>query len=118
MNKITDFHKPEDSSFVGWIFSGAVVKKLFNYNIYALLLKSEQKVLVVELNREKENAIIYNADGSELKQITNPDTNSTGFGDAYYVNEELTLISRRKDASMLAVVIDENGEIVRTYETR
>jgi hypothetical protein len=43
---------------------------------------------------------------------------SVGFGDVYYVNKELVLISRRKDASMLAVVITEDGEIIRTHETR
>ncbi len=118
MEKITDFQHPEDSSFVGWVHSGIVIKKKFNFKIYAILLKGEERVLILELQKEKDNAAIYNADGNILKRISNPDTESVGFGDAYYINDELTLISRRSDASMMAVVIDENGELIRIYETR
>lgn len=118
MKKITDFQHPENSSFVGWVHSGTVIKKDFNSKIYAILLKSEERVLILELKKEQENAAIYHADGGVFKRIPNPDTKSMCFGDAYYINDELTLITRRSDASMMAVVIDENGELVRIYETR
>ena len=118
MNNITEFKHPENSSFVGWIHSGTIVKKLFNFDIYAILLRSKQKVLVLESINRQDNVVIFNADGSEFRRIKSPDSQALCFGDVYYVNDELTLISRRRDASMTAVVIDENGDLIRTYETR
>ena len=118
MIEIQDFTHDEGSSFVGWISSGNVIKKNFGHEIYAVLLKSNQRVLIVELKRNKDNAVILNADGSLHCRIKNPDPQAICFGDAYYINDELTLISRRSDASMLGVVIDENGKLIRAYETR
>lgn len=118
MSKITDFQHPEDSSFVGWMYAGIVIKKDFSFKIHALLLKDEKRVIVIELKKEKNNAIIFNADGSTLKRVLNPDEEAICFSDVYYINSELTLINRRNDASMSAVVVDEYGEIVRVYETR
>ncbi len=118
MNKITDFQHPENSSFVGWVHSGLVIKKDFTFKIVAILLKGEEKVLVIELKKDKNNAVIYKADGNVFRRISNPDKKAICFGDAYYINDELTLISRRSDASMMAVVINERGEPERVYETR
>lgn len=118
MNKIIDFQSPNDSRFVGWVYSDVIVKKEFDYNIYALLFNSFQKVIVIELKNAKDNATIFNGDGSEFKRIQNPDPQAVCFGDVYYVKNEITLISRRRDASMLAVVINENGDVIRTYEAR
>lgn len=118
MNLISDFQHPEGSTFVGWICSGNIIKKDFQYEIYALLLKSKQKVLIVELKKDRNNAFIFNADGSLHHQVINPDSNALCFGDCYYVNDELTLISRRQDGSMKAVVVSENGDILKCYETR
>lgn len=118
MNGLTDFQYQDDSSFVGWVYDGNIIKKNYLSKIYALLLKSKRRVLIIELKREKDNAIILNADGSEFCRIKNPDPQAICFGDAYYINDELTLISRRSDASMLGVVIDEDGNLIRVYETR
>lgn len=118
MNKITDFQHPNDSSFVGWVYLNKIIKKSFDSKIIAILLNCQQKVLVIELKKNKDNATIFNPDGSEFRRIYNPDLQAVCFGDVYYIKDELTLISRRNDASMVAVVIDENGNIVRTYETR
>lgn len=118
MNKITDFYHAEDSSFVAWMYKGNIIKKNFSHKIYALILSGEHKILVVELNNEINNACIFNEDGSEFKIIQNPDPQALCFDDVYYVNDELTLISRRRDASMLAVVINEQGDLIRVYETR
>lgn len=118
MNKITDFHHPEDSSFVGWIYKGNTIKKNFNYKVYTLVLKSEQKILVIELNNKKNNSRIFNGDGSEFRIIKNPDSQALCFDDVYYVNDEFTLISRKRDSSMLAVVINKKGDLVKVYETR
>jgi hypothetical protein len=74
--------------------------------------------MVIELTNRQDNAVILNADGSKYRRIKNPDSQALCFGDVFYRTDELTLISRRRDASMTAVVIDENGDLVRTYETR
>jgi len=118
MRNITEFKHPENASFVGWVYSGNIIKKSFNFNISTILLRSQQKVLIIELTDRQDNAVIDNADGSECRRIKNPDSQALCFGDVYYVNDELTLISRRRDASMTAVVIDENGDLIRTYEAR
>lgn len=118
MINITEFKHSENSAFVGWVYSGNIIKKIFNFDIYAILLRSQQKVLIVELNGRQDNAVILNADGSEYRRIKTPNSQALCFGDVYFVNDELTLISRRRDASMTAAIIDENGNLVRTYEAR
>ncbi len=118
MKKISEFHHPEGSTFVGWIYSENIIKKSFNSEIYAILLKCLQKVLIIELKKEKDNAILLDGYGNLIRRIKNPDSQAVCFGDVYYINDELTLISRRSDASMLAVVIDEKGNLVRVYETK
>lgn len=118
MNIITDFQHPNDSSFAGWMYAGKIIKKLFTSKIYALLLKSQKAVLILEYKNDKNNVAIYNGYGIELIRISNPDSQALCFGDVYYVEEKLTLISRRRDASMLAVIIDENGNIKHLREAR
>ncbi len=118
MNKINDFRHQDDSSFVGWVFSGNIIKKSFNFNIYAILLQSMEKILIIELRRQKNNAVILNADGTEHRRIINPESEAICFGDAYYIKNELTLINRKRDATMSGVVIDEDGNIIRIYEKR
>jgi hypothetical protein len=109
MNVISEFSYQEDSFFVGWMYHNKII---------AIVLICKQKVIVLELTKRNDNAIILDGFGEEIKRIKSPDPMSVGFGDVYYVNKELVLISRRKDASMLAVVITEDGEIIRTHETR
>lgn len=118
MSKIKDFTHHEGQSFVGWIYAGNAVRKTFLYEVYAVLLKSNKRVLVVELKKDRDNAVIFNPDGSEFCRIKNPDSQAVCFGDVFYINDELTLISRRSDASMLGVVIDEDGKIIRVYDAK
>ncbi|MBN1252574.1 MAG: hypothetical protein JXA16_10590 [Bacteroidales bacterium] len=118
MNVISEFSYQEDSFFVGWMYHNKIIRKLFLFKIIAIVLICKQKVIVLELTKRNDNAIIFDGFGEEIKRIKSPDPMSVGFGDVYYVNKELVLISRRKDASMLAVVITEDGEIIRTHETR
>ena len=117
MEQIVNFRHEDDSSFVGWEYGGEVIRKLFNHNIYALLLKNNLHVLILEIANDNNNVILLNQYGETIKKIENPDKEALCFDDVYYINDELTLFSRRKDASMLAVVINDVGEVIRTYES-
>ncbi len=83
--------------------------------------KNGTGVLVVEdaSNTTPDNAVILNSDGSVKTRIRNPEARNGAiyFGDAYYVNDELTLIVAFSSWQM-ACVIDEIGNIIRSYETR
>ena len=112
---ITQFYHQEDSNFVSWLNDGKLVQKSFGNNIYALKLNSGQRVIIVELKPSKTNAFIYDRFGNPLKEITSPDPESICFGDVFYSNNDLTLISRRADGKTLACIVDESGEIIKTY---
>ena len=66
-----------------------------------------------------DTAVILNADGTQRAKVKNPEARDGAicFGDAYYVEDELTLIIYFSSWQM-ACVIDEEGIVVRTYETR
>ena len=113
------FECQSNSRTVQWVSSsGGAVSLKFDHDIYALKLRDADRVVVLELVAERDNATIHAEDGAVLHRVSNPDPNALCFGDVFYVNDELTLISRRRDASMTACVIDEEGTVLRTYETR
>ena len=65
------------------------------------------------------NAIFINRDDSHRITIKNPEAKNgaIAFSDVYYVGNELTLIISFQSWQM-ACVIDTNGNVIRTYETR
>lgn len=85
-----------------------------------LPLKSGNGLLVVEPagSDAPDMAVILNGDGSLRVRIKNPEARNGAicFGDAYYVEDELTLIICFS-SWQLACVIDEDGNVLRTYET-
>ena len=117
--KIKNFIEDNNTRFVAWIFNEQNIRKIFLNEIQALPFKNLEKILIIGFNGTREKAVIYNGEGSVKCKIVNPDPTAAGFGDVYYVNNELTLINRWKgDSLMKACVIDEDGKVIRVYETR
>jgi hypothetical protein len=118
MAKIKAFEHQSRSNFVAWTFGDTVVRKSFTWDVDAVLLRSNQRVLIVECRNFADNVLILDSSGAEVTRVRNPYSRALCFSEGYYVLDELTLISRDSFNNMLAVVINEDGEIIRTYETR
>ena len=85
-----------------------------------VLLSDLSGFLIVHSPKDNpNNAVIVNTDGSERVRICIPSDlcDAICFGDAYYLQNELSLILFAK-SWQLCCVIDEHGTIVRRYEMR
>jgi hypothetical protein len=120
-NSISDITYYENDRGLRWIHGTRHVERLFPTPVKAVALQDGTGLLVVEPASDDapNNAIIINCDGSVRTRVNNPekDNGAICFGDAYYVQDELTLIICFS-AWQMACVIDESGNVVRTYESR
>jgi hypothetical protein len=120
-NKLSDVTYSNDNRELQWTCDGCPIERVFRNPVKAVALEDGTGLLVVEPASDDapNNAIIMNCDGSLRTRIKNPegDNGAVCFGDAYYVQRELTLIICFPSWQM-GCVIDENGNVVRTYETR
>lgn len=112
----------EDSGkAVSWDFQGSKIVKTYPYAVYFEVAKDNSAVVIVEPDNEfsPDNAVIYNADGSEKKRILNPtrDKGAICFGDIYYEKGDIVLISVCPCVHY-ACAIDNDGNILRVHETR
>ena len=116
---IADFENPDGATYVRWRTGGTPIEKRYSRMAFGVELASGTGVLVVEPDGYLDNAVIYNEDGSERVRLRNPDPQSgqSAFVDAYYINEELTVILGSR-AGQTACVFDESGNLVRSYESR
>jgi hypothetical protein len=119
--KMSDVTYYNDNRGLRWTCDARPIEQLFRNPVKAVALEDSSGLLVVEPASDDapDNAIIVNCDGSLRTRIKNPEGNNGAicFGDAYYVRSELTLIICFSSWQM-ACVIDGNGNVVRTYETR
>lgn len=118
MNEIFDFRLNRNSGQVEWSFNGSTVKKQFYGRIQGMVLRSNQRILVLENKSNRNNVTIFDKIGNKVSCVKNPIEEAICFGDAYYIDKELTLFARTKGADMIACVVDEDGTILRTYEAR
>ena len=102
-----------------WRSGKKTVEVSFACKIVFHLLKDETHLLVVELDKASspDNALILNSDGTKHARIKNPVEGAICFKDGYYVNNDLTLIATLGHLD-IAWVIDMEGRVERTYETR
>jgi hypothetical protein len=117
---VAAFEHPTDSGLVSWLFNTTRVIKQYASPAQAIPLASYAGVLIVEpYDGVPNNAVIYNADGSERVRLVNPMVahGAICFDDAYYVGAELTVIAAMQ-GSRFACVFDETGMLQRVYETR
>lgn len=116
--KIENFTIDEKSRFIRWQFNKKAVQLQFNYKFQVIQLLNLNGIVLIEYNGSRNNATIYNSDGTIKCKVMNPDFRSLCFYDVCYIGEELTLIMEFKGGIQKSCVIDEDGRIIRTYETR
>jgi hypothetical protein len=120
-SNISDISYSAGNKAISWVYNMQPVERLFANPVKAVPLKSDTGLLVIEpaSSDAPDTAVILNGDGSLRTRVRNPEARDGAicFGDAYYVKDELTLIICFSSWQM-ACVIDEEGHVVRTYETR
>jgi len=117
---ISDFENPENATYVRWKHAGNVVYKQYARVVHAVVLASQEGVLVVEpYQKPPNNAVIYRADGTPWLQLMNPlsSRGSICFMYPCYVGSELTLAAALPHIQY-GCVFDESGRCLRTYEMR
>jgi hypothetical protein len=107
------------SGDVSWSSDGSDVVKHYVHPAQAVPLRSGQGVLIVEPDNHPNNAVLYDADGSQKRVIGNPMAakGALCFTACGYERDELTLIIRLPGLEF-AYVIDEAGNSVRLQEIR
>lgn len=117
---ISDFENPEDATYVRWKHAGHVVYKQYAGVVHAVVLASQEGVVVVEpYQKHPNNAVIYKADGTPWIRLINPlsSKGSICFMYPYYVGSELTLAAALPDVQY-GCVFDDSGRCLRSYEMR
>ncbi len=115
MKKLTDFCWRADSDSVEWAFAARRIKKSYPFPIRsAITLLDNTGVALVEPNEvsKPNNAVIFNADGSERFRVMHPGQGADGgFDQIYYVRHELTAFAGqqgRSDQRQLLLQLDDN----------
>ena len=117
-SKIKNFQNPDDSAIASWVYDGQKIVKGTNGRLIAIKTHAGN-ILAVHIDKSygSDNAFLYGPDGTVLRKIVNPVERAVCFDDVFYTNYELTLISGSA-SKRVACVIDESGNLIRTYETR
>lgn len=122
MAQVEDFRWTIGDRSVRWRCAGQEISKDFCDEVpSAVVLRDESGVAVVgpESALGVDNAVIYNADGSERSRVTPPQPDRhVVFAQMYYVADELTAVAITTGNEWATVVDSETGQATRTYETR
>ena len=113
------FHNPADGNSVEWTHAGKRILKHYPGPAYAIVLASQDGVLIVEPTGAPNNAVIYNPDGTERVRLRNPmvHAGAIAFSYPYYSDGELTVNSAIPGLEF-ACVFDETGQLQKVFETR
>lgn len=88
----------------------------------ANLLEDKTGVAVVEPFEEKgrDNAVVFNADGSERFRLKFPlpEPHGNYYFDFYYVMGRLTAFANLRGTDFAYELNPQTGEVLKTYETR
>ncbi len=94
---------------------------VYPYPIYYVVTPEKDKLVIVEPDNEHSpnNAIITDELGNEIIRINNPLSKNGAicFGDVYYSKDKINLISVCP-RTHYRCIIDVNGKILETHETR
>lgn len=123
MDQVTDFEWPFDSTQASWSFGGRQVRKFYADPIRsAVVLLDGTGVALVEPYQagRSENAVVFNADGSERFRVKLPVPDPRGywFEQMYYVQGVLTAFATVHGVDRAYAIDEHSGSILRTYETR
>lgn len=117
MSRVANFRNPEGEKWASWEHQGREVRIAGSGRILAEPTPAG-KVVIVELDQKlgKDNAFVYLGDGTLEKVISNPISESICFDDVFFDGNELVLIAGSR-MQRVAVVIDDNANFVRSYQT-
>lgn len=117
MKEITNFKNPDGSCWVSWEMLGREIKLTSKGRLIAVVSPAGN-VVVVKIHRSygKNNAFLFGPDGELIKRINNPIDDSICFDDAFFDGRELVIIAGSAN-KRVANVIDESGDVVRSYMT-
>lgn len=121
MCNVSGLHILNDRLTLEWKCGNTSYERRFTSPIVAVPLKNGSGIVVVEPGASdvEMNAIILGPKGEIKKCIVNPEIakGAICFGDVYYVGNDLTLFIMF-NSSQMGCVINEEGEILRLYESR
>jgi hypothetical protein len=108
---------------VHWTHEGKVISKSYRNPIRsAVPLNDQTGVAVVEPFEEKgrDNAILFNADGSECFRLKFPLPEPCGncYAQMYYAEGRLTAFANEQGNDFAYELNQETGAVLRRYETR
>lgn len=122
MGRVEDFRWSIGDRSVRWRCGGQEISKDFSEEVpSAVVLRDDSGIAVVapESVLGADNAVIYNADGSERSRVSPPQPDRhRAFQQMYYVGEDLTAVAITTGSDWAAVVDPETGRAMRPYETR
>lgn len=121
MCKIAEFKYRKGRLGFDWVFDGKTYSMESSNPLVVVPFQTENKFLVVDPASDEapHNGIIIDAKGAELNRIINPESTNGAicFSDAYYVNDELTLVIAFSSFQM-ACVIDKEGGVQKIRGSR
>ena len=123
MKKIKKFTSPLRSNASTWECEGLEIRKSYANPIRsAVPLQDGSGAVIVEPFQEAglNNAIIFNADGSERFRLSFPEPASRGYGydQAYHINEALNVFANIGGTDFRYVIDESEGSVLARYEAR
>jgi hypothetical protein len=123
MNLISDFIWVLNSLVVRWLCNGKPIEKTYSHPIRsAIPLADLSGVAVVESSKDagRNNAVVFNGDGSERFRLKFPLPEPHGycFDQMYYVEGRLNAFANLDGTDFRYEINEKDGEIIASYETR
>lgn len=117
MKKITNFKNPDGACWASWELLGKEVRLTSEGRLIAVVSPAGN-IVVVKIHRSygKNNAFLFGPDGEVIKRINNPINDAVCFDDAFFDGSELVIIAGAEN-KRVANVVDDNGDIVKSYIT-
>jgi hypothetical protein len=123
VEKISKFAWTLHSRTATWECGGVEIRKSYANPIRsAVLLRDASGVAIVEPFQEAglNNAVVFNADGSERFRLSFPALPSRGYGydQAYYIDEALNAFVNLGGVDFRYVIDESEGRVLAQYEAR
>ena len=123
MSNLTDFEWKFNSPVASWRHNCKSIVKQYDFPIRsAVPLRDETGVAVVEPFEEKgrDNAVVFNADGSERFRLRFPlpEPHGNCFDQMYYIRQVLTAIANLRGVDFAYELNEQTGDVLKSYETR
>jgi len=119
MKQIATFKWNYDSKVVSWEFKGEIIHKEYEFPIRsAIVLDDASGVAVVEPFEAigRDNAVVFNADGSERFRLAFPLPEPYGncYDQMYYVNNTLTAFANLRGNDWGYVLDQATGQVINS----